>query len=68
MVPDECTLIIMHPGFQNRNIEVDTYLSVEFDLSVKAYFKGEMISISQVTLSDIRQLVSLMKFPIHHLL
>ena len=44
--PDECTLIIMRPGFHNRNIEVDTYLSVEFDLSVKAYFKGEMFSIS----------------------
>ena len=57
---DECTLIIMRPGFHNRNIEVDTYFSVEFDLSVKAYFKGEMFSISQVTLSDIRQLVSIL--------
>ena len=29
--PDECTLIIMRPGFHYRKIEVDTYLSVEFD-------------------------------------
>ena len=58
--PDECTLILMRPGFHDRKIEVDTYLSVEFDLSVKAYFKGEMFSISQVTLSAIRQLVSIL--------
>ena len=58
--PDESNLIIMRPGFHNRKIEVDAYLSVEFDLPVKAYFKGEMFSISQVTLSDIQQLVSIL--------
>ena len=50
----------MRPGFHNRKIYVDTYLSVQFDLSVKAYFKGEIFSISQVILSDIRQFVSIL--------
>ena len=70
--PDECTLIIMRPGIHNRKIEVDTYLSAEFDLFIKAYFKGEMFSISQVPLSDNiifdNLYLSLMKFPFHHLL
>ena len=51
----------MRPKLDTSNISIDVYLSVEFDLSVKAYRKGEIFPISQIYLSDTRQLEKLLK-------
>ena len=58
--PDEHTLIFMRPRIDNCRIEVNTYISVEFDLSIKAYHKGEYFLVPHVTLCDIRQLESVL--------
>ena len=39
----------------------NTYLSVEFDLSIKAFHNGERLLTSHVTLRDIRQLELVLK-------
>ena len=48
----------MRPRIDNCRIEVNTYISVDFDLSIKAYHKGEYFPLAHVTLCDIRQLES----------
>ena len=54
--PNPHTLIFMRPGLDNNSISVDTYLLVEFDLSVKAYHRGEILQISRISVSDTRHL------------
>ena len=54
--PDEYTLICMRPRIDKCKIQINTYLSVEFDLSIKAFHYGERLLTSHVTLCDIRQL------------
>ena len=54
--PDGSTLIFMRPNSENCKIRVAVYLLVEFDLSIKAYRKGENVPISQFFLRDTRQL------------
>ena len=49
------------PNLDTNNISIDVYLSVEVDLSVKAYRKGEIFPISQIYLSDTRQLEMLLE-------
>ena len=58
--PDEYTLIIMRPRIDSCKIEVNSYLSVNFDLSVKLYHNGVNLPISIVTLCDVRQIDSLL--------
>ena len=43
-------------GLDNNSISVDTYLLVEFNLSVKAYHRGEILQISRISVSDTRHL------------
>ena len=47
----------MRPNLHDHKIEVETYLSIEYNLAKKLYSNGEIVSISQVILRDIRQLV-----------
>ena len=48
--PDEYTLIFLHPRIDGSKIQVNTYLSIEFDLSLKAHNNGVTFPISFVTL------------------
>ena len=52
-IPTNYTLIIMRPHIDSCKIEVNMYLSVNFDLSVKVYNNGVNLSISIVTLRQI---------------
>ena len=54
--PNEYTLICMRPRIDKCKIQIHTYLSVEFDLSIKAFHNGERLLTSHVTLCDVRQL------------
>ena len=38
--PDEYTLIFLRPRFDSSKIQVNTYLSIEFDLALKPYHNG----------------------------
>ena len=58
--PDEYTLISLRPRIDSTKIQVNTYLSIEFDLSLKAYHNGVTFTISFVTLCDVRQLESVL--------
>ena len=59
--PNERTLVFMRPGFDNAvTIQVDVYLIVEFDLSIKAYQKGEIFPLSKNFLNDTRQLETIL--------
>ena len=58
--PDEHTLIFMRPRIDNCRIGVNAYISVEFDLSLKAYHKSEYFPLPHVTLCDISQLESVL--------
>ena len=40
--PDEYTLIFLRPRIDSSKIQVNTYLSIEFDLSLKAYHNGNI--------------------------
>ena len=46
----------MRPRLDDNSISVDTYLLVEFDLSVKAYHRGEIVPISRISINDTRHL------------
>ena len=46
----------MRPRIDKCKIQINTYLSVEFDLSIKAFHNGERLLTSHVTLCDVRQL------------
>ena len=46
----------MRPRIDSSKIQVNTYLSIEFDLSLKPYHNGVTFPISFVTLCDVRQL------------
>ena len=59
--PDEYTLICMRPRIDKCKIQINTYLSVEFDLSIKAFHIGERLLTSHVTLCDVRQLELVLK-------
>ena len=48
--PEEYTLICMRPRIDKCKIQINTYLSVEFDLSIKAFHNGERLLTSHVTL------------------
>ena len=50
----------MRPRIDSCKIEVITYLSVNFDLSVKVYHNGVNLPISIVTLCDVRQIDSVL--------
>ena len=51
----------MRPGFDNTvTIQVDVYLIVEFDLSIKAYQNGEIFPLSKNFLNDTRQLETIL--------
>ena len=51
----------MRPGFDNKvTIQVDLYLIVEVDLSIKAYQKGEILPLSKKFLNDTRQLETIL--------
>ena len=50
----------MRPRIDSSKIQVNTYLSIEFDLSLKAYHNGVTFPISFVTLCDVRQLESVL--------
>ena len=54
--PEEYTLICMRPRVDKCKIQINTYLSVEFDLSIKAFHNGERLLTSPVTLCDVLQL------------
>ena len=58
--PDEYTLIFLRPRIDSSKIQVNTYLSIEFDLFLKAYHNGVTFPISFVTLCDVRQLESVL--------
>ena len=58
--PDEYTLICMRPRIDSCKNEVNTYLSVNFDLSVKVYHNSVNLPIFIVTLCDVRQIDSLL--------
>ena len=58
--PDEYTLFFLRPRIDSSKIQVNTYLSIEFDLSLKAYHNGVTFPISFVTLCDVRQLESVL--------
>ena len=60
--PVEYTLIFLRPRIDSSKIEVNTYLSIESDLSLKAYHNGVTFPISFVTLCDVRQLESVLIF------
>ena len=46
----------MRPRIDECKIQINTYLSVEFNLSIKAFHNGERLLTSYVTLCDIVQL------------
>ena len=54
--PDEYTLIFLRPSIDSFKIHVNTCLSIEFDLTLKAYHNGVIFPIYFVTLCDVRQL------------
>ena len=45
----------LSPRIDKCKIQINTYLSVEFDLSIKAFHNGERLLTSHVTLCDVRQ-------------
>ena len=61
LVSNPHTMIFMRPRLDDNSISADTYLLLEFDLSVKAYHRGEIVSISQISISDTRYLQTLLE-------
>ena len=59
--PNPSRIVFMRPNLDTNNTSIDVYLSVEVDLFVKAYRKGEIFPISQMYLSDTRQLEILLE-------
>ena len=52
--PDEHSLISMLPVFVEHNVLINTHLLVAFDLSIRAFYNGEILPLSLCSISDIR--------------
>ena len=58
--PNPNSLIFMRPRLDNNKILVNIYLTVEIDLSIRAYRNGEVFQLSLISVSDTCQLESLL--------